>query len=66
MKNVMNIGAALGIVGATATVIYVVSIYDSILTSTPLWMIIGIYLLIWALAIAVFLIICFIIKRHMK
>lgn len=64
MKYVTIIGVIVGIAGAIGSAIYIKNIYYSILTSTPLWMIIGFNLLIWTVAIAVFLIICFVLKKH--
>lgn len=64
MKKIKIIGVIVCILGAVCSVIYICSIYNGILTSTPLWMIIGFILLFWAIAAAVLSIICFIVKKH--
>ena len=64
MKYVMIIGVIVGIVGAIGSIIYIISIYNDILTAMPLWMIIGLILFIWVIAITVFLIVCFVLKKY--
>lgn len=60
----MIIGVIIGIAGTIGSIIYIKNIYNNILTAMPLWMIIGLILLIWAVAITVFLIICFVLKKY--
>lgn len=60
----MIIGVIVGIVGAIGSIIYIISIYNDILTAMPLWMIIGLILFIWVIAITVFLIVCFVLKKY--
>ncbi len=61
----MITGVIVAIVGMIGSIIYVINIYNNILTAMPLWMIIGLILLIGAAVITAFLIICFILKKHM-
>lgn len=64
MKYAMIIGVIVGIAGAIGSIIYIRNIYNDILTAMPLWMIIGLILLIWTVAITVFLIVCFVLKKY--
>lgn len=64
VKYAMIIGVIVGIAGAIGSIIYIRNIYNDILTAMPLWMIIGLILLIWTVAITVFLIVCFVLKKY--
>ncbi len=69
-KNVLSkisvITVIFCIVGAVCSVIYISSIYKSILTSMPLWMINVFIVLIWVLLATVVLVVCFVLKKHYK
>lgn len=64
LSKIAIISIVVCIVGAACSVIYISSIYKSILTSMPLWMINVFIILIWALLSAVVLIVCFVLKKH--
>lgn len=65
MKYAMITSIIVGIVGAACSIIYICSIYNSILTSMPLWMIICFIILFWVAIVTVFLLICFVMKKHL-
>lgn len=65
MKYAMITSIIVGIVGAIGSIIYICSIYNSILTSMPLWMIICFIILFWVAIVTVFLLICFALKKHL-
>lgn len=60
----MIIGVTVDVVGAIGSIIYIRSIYNNILTAMPLWMIIGLILFVLVVAITVFLIVCFVLKKY--
>lgn len=65
MKYAMITSIIVGIAGAACSIIYICSIYNSILTSMPLWMIICFILLFWVAIVTVFLLICLFVKKHL-
>lgn len=65
MKYAMITSIIVGIVGAVCSIIYICSIYNNILTSLPLWMIICFIILFWVAIVTVFLLICLVVKKHL-
>lgn len=65
MKYALITSIIVGIAGAIGSIIYICSIYNSILTSMPLWMIICFIILFWVAIVTVFLLICFALKKHL-
>lgn len=65
MKYAMITSIIVGIVGAACSIFYICSIYNSILTSMPLWMIICFIILFWVAIVTVFLLICLVVKKHL-
>lgn len=65
MKYALITSIIVGIVGAIGSIIYICSIYNNILTSLPLWMIICFIILFWVAIVTVFLLICLVVKKHL-